>query len=353
MPVEQRSILVRKGWAVVGNLRRGLAAVLIVAGGLIGYNVPAASQSITVRGRVVEHGTAEAVAGATAELSGAGRTITNPRGEFIFSLPRPGRRNLTVTMLGYRQHKSSIQVQSDTTVLVELDVDAVRLPGVTVRNRRYRLRGQVTDAENRQPVIDADVRIDRRDPVHTNIAGRFNVGGLSAGNPITIHVSAFGLMPRQLTLQADRDTTINLALRADPIGQRMIAIQLQRLESRSNALGHSVQTLNRDQIMRRSVGTPWDLIREYLRPSLRKNAPASITLETPAVVPCLFIDERRVQWMEELTNYVPDTIERIEIIDRGSMVRVYTRRYVQEMLRRRADPAPIVLVAGLGPTVCH
>jgi hypothetical protein len=62
-------------------------------------------------------------------------------------------------------------------------------------------------------------------------------------------------------------------------------------------------------------------------------------------VPCLFIDEHRsLTGLAELMHYLPDMIERVEIIDRGTMVRVYTRRYVQEMIRKRASPAAAIVL---------
>jgi hypothetical protein len=70
---------------------------------------------------------------------------------------------------------------------------------------------------------------------------------------------------------------------------------------------------------------------------------------------CTFLDERRLLFgTEELHGYLPDQLERIEIIDRGTMVRVYTRRYLQEMLRKCANPGAIVLIqGGLGPVICN
>jgi hypothetical protein len=57
--------------------------------------------------------------------------------------------------------------------------------------------------------------------------------------------------------------------------------------------------------------------------------------------------------VQQLTPFVPDDIERIEIIDRGTMVRIYTRRYIQRMLGGEQPGAITLMTAiGFGKEIC-
>lgn len=335
------------------SLRHGCFVFLAAAGIWTWSAAAAAAQGIVLRGQVVERGTSEAIAGAAVELSGVGQILTNPRGEFFFSVPRPARRNLTVSMIGYRQHRSAVTVRSDTTIRIELEIEAVRLDQITVRDTRFTLRGEVTDVDNR-PVADADVHIGVNKTVRTNLAGRFKVGGLPAADTTTVQVVALGLMPHVIQVHAQRDTTLRITLQPDPIGQRMMAMQVERLQTRVAAVGHSVSSFDRAELMLEFGSTLYDLVRRNLRASQRLPTPMSLQRRPQPIVPCLFIDERRALFgLDELYHYLPETVERIEIIDRGTMVRIYTRRYIQEMMRRRAQPQAIVLAKGTGAPICH
>lgn len=135
---------------------------------------------------------------------------------------------------------------------------------------------------------------------------------------------------------------VNFLLQPDRVAERMIALQVERLVSRTNALGHSVDQLGRTEMMNRYYS--WnvaDIVRQRLFRAMEPTA-------------CIFLDERPVHFgLAGLEGYLPDQIERIEVIDRGTMIRVYTRQYIQQMLRKRANPGPIVLLTGTGGTVCH
>jgi len=54
------------------------------------------------------------------------------------------------------------------------------------------------------------------------------------------------------------------------------------------------------------------------------------------VRPGIYIDERRAfTGLDELHHYSPEEISRIEVIDRGVQVRIYTNRF---MARARVHP---------------
>jgi hypothetical protein len=295
-----------------------------------------AGQNIIVQGRVVERGTAEPINAATVELSGVGRVLTNATGAFVFINAKPGRRNLKISMFGYRTFETRVDISGDTTVAVELEVEAVRVQGVTATNRTYTIKGEVLDQKG-EPVMDVDVLLGTQRKTGSNANGRFKLTRVPVGQPQLVQVRGLGLLPYAVQIDASQDTTIRVVLSPDPIGLRMIDQQITRLEVRTRGVGQSLRQVDREALMRLSTVSLYDVVVRLLPPA--PGGPGT------REVPCLFIDERRsVAGMAELMSYLPDEIERVEIIARGVMVRVYTRRYVQEMIRKRANPGAIVLI---------
>jgi hypothetical protein len=298
------------------------------------------AQTAIVKGVVIERGTGEPINGATVELAGSRGVVSNPRGEFVIPGVKPGNRRLTVKRIGYRDFQQTYDVKGDLDVRVELEVEAVRVEGVSANNRTYTIRGQVTEKKTGDPIMDAEVLLATNRSTGTNINGRFKLSKVRVGEPVYLEVRAIGMMPVNAEVDAEKDTTLHFALDADPIGQRMIAQQIARLDRRTDAVGYSVQKFPREEVMRLPGSTMFDMIRWRLAASRKGMA-------------CLFIDDREAFFgMVELQSLLPDQIERFEIIDRGLMVRVYTRRYIQDMLRKRAQPSPIVLIETPRGTTC-
>ncbi|MGH7469422.1 MAG: carboxypeptidase regulatory-like domain-containing protein [Longimicrobiales bacterium] len=324
-----------------GSLGQWAGAGLIAGLALLAGPAPSRAQDITVQGRVLEQGTGDPIAGASVELAGAPRVLTNRNGLFAFPNVRAGSHSLVVNMLGYHRRQLTIDVQRDTTLVIELTVEAVRVDSLTVRARNVTLRGQVTDSASRLPIMDAEIMVGRARAVLANSMGRFRANRIPAHQPTTVLVRALGYLPMQLSVTPARDTTINFALQLDPVGQRMIAAQIQRLEDRAKKMPFLNTTMTRAELMERHYNwTAADAIAYRTRSSGRQ-------------IMCVYIDNVfQSAGLAPLNMYVPDEIERIEFIDRGSMVRVYTRGYIQQMMRGRVQLYPIVFVKDLGPKGC-
>jgi hypothetical protein len=323
------------------SLKHLVSAPALAALALLAAHRGLAAQNITVQGRVLEQGSGDPIAGATVELSGAPRVLTNRNGLFAISPVRPGRHSLTVTMIGYQRQQLTIDVLRDTTLVIEMAVQAVRVDSLTVRARFVTLRGRVTDAVSSKPIMDAQILAGRERPTLANSMGRFRAHRIPAHQPTMVQVRALGYMPVQLRLSAARDTTIDFALQVDPIGQRMISAQIQRLEDRVTKMPFLNTAITRTELMERHYNwTAADAIAYELRARGRDAI-------------CVFLDNVQQQHgLLPLQLYLPDEIERIEFIDRGTMVRVYTRRYMQRMINGRVQLAPIVLIKELGEKGC-
>jgi hypothetical protein len=112
---------------------------------LVGWLLaPAAGGAQTVLGRVSEEGTRVPIAGALLELVAADarpsiQGQTDPRGLFLFRLPRPGIYVIRVAHPSYQPVTSdTLRVRPDETVEVEIrmSADAIPLAPVVVRARR-------------------------------------------------------------------------------------------------------------------------------------------------------------------------------------------------------------------------
>jgi hypothetical protein len=291
-----------------------------------------------VQGTVIGRETRAPIAGATVELTDIGGAITDDAGRFRFDRVPVGRYELTVQMLGYETQTVELPVVADTSLVIEMEVQPVALDPIDVRT--FSLRGRVVDAGSGHGIIGAMVRAaDREDD--TNVIGSFRIRRLPASTPIRVGVEAFGYLPQTVELIAREDTTIRFEMEVDPIGQRMIDAQVEKLVTRSDAVPHMRSAITRDELVRRSPWSAYDILKARLGPRFNRIA-------------CLFIDDiQRRNGTEELYSYLPEELERIEIIDNGVMVRLYTRRQIQELVRGRVTLRPILLIETPGGYICQ
>lgn len=304
---------------------------------------PAAAQMrITVQGRVVESGSGSPVASATVELEGRPVATTDPAGAFRFDSVAPGAYTVRVTALGYVPADAFAVLRRDTTLLVTLAVAPLPLDPLAVQARRISIRGRVQDSVSREDLFRAEVvtSIDRR--THTNLAGRFRLRDMPAGFPVTIGIRAFGYMPVDIPVIADADTTLTFDMPADPVVQRMLAAQVTRLEERARGYRTAIMpAMNRDELMRRGNSTVLDVLRSRYGIHMRR-------------ISCILIDERQTyNGLEELALYFPEEIERVEVLERGAMLRIYTRDFMRKMIGGNVRLQRPVYVSYGNPPVCR
>jgi hypothetical protein len=321
------------------------AWLLLLAAGVLPLAAPRtlAGQvgEVVLQGRVIDRGSGAGIVGAGLDLLGIAQSITGENGAFRFARVPSGRHTLEVEMLGYETRRVDLLLLNDTSLIIELDVAPVRLDTLTIRPRFISVRGRVTERATRRGLIDAEVLAtpDRR--TQTNAAGGYRVRRVPAGPPVSVLVRSLGFMPANADFVADRDTTIDFALDPDPVAQRMIGAQVARLVTRANAVPYMRMALSREELVRQSNWAVSDLLKSRLGPWMSR-------------IQCVVIDDVLKPFgLQELETWLPDQLERLEIINRGVMIRAYSRDYVGRRMQSRTPLAPIMLIPTPGGWICR
>ncbi len=301
-----------------------------------GAQVPA----FTVSGRVVEGVHSTWVGGATVRLSGRSVFITDSDGSFRFTDVAPGPYALTVEAMGYRPRELTFVVHADTAIQVEMEVDPIRLDSLLVEAGTITLKGRVTDGLTGRRIPEARVQAGRTHQDYTTSGGSFRIKKLPRGHSIPIVVTAYKYLPARISIITEKDTTLSIELEQDSLGIRLFTIAEQALQLRTAPVPLSLLAFNRDFLERAPGRSVYDVIKWRIGRDFRTQ--------------CLFIDEIKQFDTGILYSYTAGEIERIEVFERGRMIRVYTQFYMARNLGRSKPFPPILfLPGGIGPDTCY
>lgn len=321
---------------------------------------PARAQTGTfvVNGRVTERGQGTPVANATVLLGEDHRAVTDSTGRFEVRGVRPGRYALTVEAFGYRTAQTSISVFQDVEGTVQLDPQPVALDTIAVQPRRFNLRGRVLDAESGRSVPYVTITVGAATTSATD-AGTFRIRDLAAG-PHTVSIEGYGFLPARTTVDLESDTIVTFRLEPDPITQRIIAAQIERIETRSSSVGYARTFIGREEILESRAASPVDIIssraavriRDCVDPGAQErqlNLPMSsisICVEVRGATyrPMVYIDDRQVCGLEFLSVYANSLLQHIEVFSGGRVVRAYTARFIENLAAQRESLRPLALL---------
>jgi hypothetical protein len=154
-----------------------------------------------------------------------------------------------------------------------------------------------------------------------------------ASVPVRVSVRTPGYLPYSTSITAERDTTLRIQLEIDPIGQRMLAEQLEGFRKRSQGINARLTNWNRDAL----GATPREMLGDFLKHHL---------VSGPI---CFFVDDvDRSSWLPEVVGtYTTDELDRIEVYDRGLMLRIYTRRYIAKQSNNKKLPSIVYMRNGV------
>ena len=320
-----------------------LVAGILVTGILSSAALPlrAGAQQVTVTGMVVERTESSWIGGATVRLSGSPPFFTDLGGAFRFARVTPGRHTLTVEALGYQSRSMELEIRADTVLVIEMDPDPILLDSLLVRAGNITIRGEILDAATGQRVLVSQVSVEPGISTVGAVSGYFTVRKVPRGRAVTVLVEALEYMPARIALITETDTTLTIELVPDPVAVRMVAEQVKKLETRSNAVPLRIDEIGREDWAVAPNWSVFDLLRTRLGGS--------------AAIGCLFIDEafmgsgslsppgeRGIPGAAQLLHglFAPE-VERIEVFGHGGMVRVYTKRFVHGMMLGQRKLKPI------------
>ena len=319
-------------------MKSPVLAVLLVAAGA----APSLAQSTaTLAGRVVERGSDAGLAGATIEV-GSRRVVTNIDGRFaILSLPL-GSHLVTVSTYGYSSQELRLQLAADTSVVVELDPEPVSLDPLLVEGRTITIRGEIYERGDDRGLLDVEVRVEPDHEAYTNTRGRFELDDIPAGPPLRFSIRGFGYLPIESVLSAFEDTTLVIHLEVDSLAQRLIQQQVSRVEDRAHPfLAAVMPAMDREYLLRNRNATALDLIQHRYGVFVDR-------------VTCILIDDRQsYNGLAELAHFLPEELERIEVLERGKMLRIYTRDYIRDRLGQVGKLPMPVYVDYVDPPLCR
>lgn len=319
-------------------MRPAVLAVLLLAV----FAAPSLGQSAArLSGRVVERGGRTGIAGAEIRI-GSRQVLSAVDGRFVVDDLPLGSHTVKVSAYGYSPREISLRLVADTSIVVELDPAPVALDPLIVEGRTITIRGEVYERGDDRGLLDVEVRIEPDHEMYTNAAGRFELEDIPAGQQLRFSVRAFGYLPIASVLSAFEDTTLVIHLEVDPLVQRMIQRQVDRIEERAHPFITTVMpVMDREYLLRNQNATALDLIRRRYGMFLGRIA-------------CILIDDRQsYNGLAELAHFLPEELERIEVLKRGKMLRIYTRDYIRRRLGEEGELPMPVYVEYVDPPLCR
>lgn len=324
-------------------MRAGTLAVTLLSA-LSTMPVTGSAQSrFVVEGRVIE-ASGRGIENALVELEGSRRLLSSAGGFFRIQGVARGERTLRIEAFGYVGISRAVFVDGDTTLTVTLDIAPFAVDSLVVSPRRIDVEGRVRGFEGDRELrlANADVVTTQGQTTRTNARGGFKLTGWQ-GTPLQLEVRAFGYLPLDTILVPEEQRRYDLLLEPDPVVKRMIAAAVRRLEKRAHPhLAVTMRPLDREDLLRNKSLTLDQLLHYRYGPRLQ--------------VACVVLDERALtpeMGDGVLSTMLAEEAERIELLFRGRMLRIYTREFMRTLLgsgRKLVDP---VYVSMAHPPFCR
>jgi hypothetical protein len=324
----------------------------------------AQAQTVRISGTVVDERQLP-VQGATVRLTGDTSTTTLSDGRFTFANVIPGRHVVTVSSIGFEFRSLDVTITRDTSISIVMTRRTVTLDTVVVRPRNLRIKATAVDSASGDFLLQAQATLYPGSLSISAVSGVFVFDSVSPG-PVTIVFEALEHLPTRIELNLNRDTTFRVAMGVDSVALRMTALQVRRLEQRTNSISMPKTSLNRDAIKREEAGTLHELL---VRRSFEDPQAARQAFVAPPEAGCYFVDDVKVS-RGVFDAMLPELVERVEIFrsagapapklsgrQRGErnfgtvqMFRVYTKRYVATLARKQSLSRIVFAATGLKPT---
>jgi hypothetical protein len=218
------------------------------------------------------------------------------------------------------------------------------VPPTHAQDADHVISGAVLDGISNDPVAEAWIQIkDSRIAAVTDSAGRFVLAAVSEGR-YRIEVSRVGYVTQRESLSVNDDIAITVTMTPKPIVLEGIHVTLDRLAARRNAFPYGVFVFDERAIVRSSALDVGDFV--------ERRAGLTMIPCPSGEVGCVFrrgerarlevvIDDRPAfGGLWELIGFPLSEVDQIEVVRRCPMVRIYTKRFMEEVTlgKRRIYP---------------
>lgn len=311
--------------ASVRRRRERCSAALLTVVGLVGW-APAAGSAQTIGsldGRVQEVETAGGIPNAVVELVGHGATLSATDGLFRFTGVTPGEYALRVRAFGYADYDGVVVVAADSQVTVELRPNPLPLDSLVVALESIDIDGRVRDQPQGEPLMNVEVLVNRQPTATTSPRGRFTLRQVWAETPILLSLRSFGYLPVDTVITPHEEDSYTFELIPDSLVQFLIDVQVAQLQERMHGdRAIAMPPIDRERLLGWSGVTLWEVLAGTYQTRWRR-------------IGCVVVDEKAVPSMVRrnvLQTMLPGEVERMEFLHGGTMVRIYTRDFMRDMV---------------------
>lgn len=208
------------------------------------------------------------------------------------------------------------------------------------------IRGRVIDAETRQPLRGAFILpFGGARAVATDSLGVFALPmELAPGYPLTIEQLGYATITVTLPETAPEEFS-TILLRPNPLELEGLTVLVDRFERRRRFHFGPVRVLDQDRLLRTARASAYDLVRAEV--PMARSCPGDFenlcTLRRGRVQRVDICVDEVPLWagVEALESYDPAELYLVEVYDRGTEVRLYTRYFVEGRLRSGRDLPPL------------
>ena len=225
--------------------------------------------------------------------------------------------------------------------------------------RAQTIDGLVVDLRTEEPVPNALVQLGLTEHYAvTDDRGRFKLRARGETGTQTLVVTAPGYAKRYepWEIGADGEPVVTLAPQPIELGEIEASVLTYRARAnrRLNELSPTetgFYAIEGPLLERSTADHVWDLVR--IRHGFRfegfsdYGCPRSVINGVPGIGE-LFIDDRPVR-IGTLQEHPPQDFTRVEVIDRGRIIRAYTQEYLDWMTENERPAVPFEMIPGLCP----
>ena len=208
---------------------------------------------------------------------------------------------------------------------------------------RVTATGVVTDLNTGTPVNGALVEFPAlRRQTLTDKQGRFVIPNVRSGrHNLAVSHLGFKMLVREVTVDGE---LMVVYLEPDPVTLKGISVQVDRLATRRQAVGVSVEAFQRSELLNNASTSASEFVRTrmMLRPCPNGRG-ACVDRRGQTVPPVVYIDERRAFGLEELEAYPTYDIYLVEAYEGGRMIRVYTTWFMQNLARNKVSLQSVII----------